>query len=99
MLSFLSIKSLLGIFISIIFFFMIYFVNDYINLRASLSVSKKTIDVLQHRRKVTDKLMLIVERRQNENFNRQTKALLEMDKKGYIYTDDGSNPKWMRYQP
>lgn len=72
-------------------------VNDYINLKAAYRVSQKTVEVLQHRRKVTDKVMLKVEKSQNETFSRQNKALLEMDKKGYITTRDGRTPGWLLY--
>jgi len=73
-----------------------YVVNDYINLKSAYRVAQKTIEVQEHRRQVTDRSQIIVEKKQNENFSRQHKALLEMDKKGFISSNDGSNPKWLR---
>ena len=78
---------------------LLYTINDYITLKAAYRVSQKTVEILQHRRKVVDKVMLKVEKEQNENFVRQNKALLEMDKKGYITTRDGRTPSWMFYHP
>lgn len=77
---------------------LIYISNDYITLKSSYRVSQKTVEVLLHRRKVVDKLMLNVEKEQNVYYIRQNKALSEIDRKGYIITSGGNNPKWMQYQ-
>jgi len=76
-----------------------YVINDYINLKSAYRVAQKTISVLEHRRQQTDSAMIIVEKKQNENFGRQHKALLEMDKKGFIATSNGINPLWLRATP
>lgn len=74
-----------------------YFVNDYIHLKSANKAYKKTIEVLEHRRMVLDSASVEVEKQQNENYVRQNKALLEMDKKGYIDTGSGGSNGWLLY--
>jgi len=98
MLNLLSIKAISGIIVSVLVGIFVYFVNDYIKVKGAYRISQKTIKILEHRRTVLDKIMLKVEKKQNEIFDKQNKALLEMDRKGYITSGDGSNPIWMRYE-
>ena len=75
---------------------LIYTVNDYIHLKSAYKVAQKTISVLEHKRQVTDSAMIVVEKKQNDIFTRSNKALLQMDKEGYLLTGDGLNPVWLR---
>ena len=99
MISLFAPKIALGIAGALLSATLMYLVNDYINIKSAYRVSQKTVEVLQSRRKVVDKLMLKVEKEQNVSYVRQNKSLLEMDKKGYITTRDGRTPDWLRNKP
>lgn len=76
----------------------VYIVNDYFNLRSAYKMSQNTVKLLEKNRKMTDKVMVDIERDQNVIHETQDKYLLEMDRHGYIHTNNGKNPAWMQYK-
>lgn len=95
MLNLFATKIALGLAGALVVGGVIYVVNDYITIKSDYRVVLKTVDVLEHRTKAVDRVMLSVEKQQNAYFVRQNKALLEMDKQGYLTTRDGLTPCWM----
>lgn len=73
-----------------------YMGNRYIQLKTDYKIQQKTINNMKHHAQEIDKELINVEGIQYENFTRQHKALLDMDKKGFITTSDGANPNWLR---
>lgn len=75
---------------------LMYAVNDYIHVKSAYKVAQKTITQLEHQRQEEGESMIIVEEKTHGNFSRQREAILEMDRNGFIATNDGFNPKWLR---
>lgn len=74
----------------------LYVVNDYFQVKSAYQVSQKTVEILQHRNQVLDRLLVSVEEDQTKNYQKQRQYFQEFDDQGYILTDDGRNPQWMR---
>lgn len=74
----------------------IFGINDYINLKSAYKIAERQIEILEHRREQVDLQMVKVEKDTNDNFIRRQKSFLEIQRTGYLNSNDGNNPKWMR---
>lgn len=96
MLSLLTPKVILGIIVSLLLSALIWGFNNYMDMRAKYNIAVQEIRLLKHSRQVMDEVAVTVEKKQSENYKRQHKALLEMDQKGYLSTNDNDNPGWLQ---
>ena len=92
-----SIKTYLlsAVGIGILFMGVMYFVTNYFHMKTALKITSQELKLAEHRRQETEVALVEVENDVDRNLSVQRKALLEMERQGYISTRDNANPEWM----
>lgn len=77
----------------------ILIIRDDIHVRANYEQASNNLIAIEKQQVLEQKLEIEVREKQDENFQTQNKALLEMHEKGYLADPNGDNPDWMCASP
>ena len=89
------IKVYAAIFVVAIVFALAVFIRDDIKMRSMYNQANESLIQIQRQYALNEKLQKEVMAKQDENNQKQDKALVEMHNKGYLGDSNGDNPDWM----